>query len=104
MALLLNLFILLLIFISLILIIQFIQEINKQKRKSIKTYPPKFNRSNINRSKVNQLRNQLLKMVGGNQQTMKRLIKHLRSKHPGEQETWYFEKAIYDLERDRKYH
>jgi hypothetical protein len=42
-------------------------------------------------------------MVGGDQRTVERLLKNLRLKHPGESETWYWEKAIFDLERDRRY-
>jgi hypothetical protein len=48
-------------------------------------------------------RKQLTAMVGGDQRTVERLLKNLRLKHPGESETWYWEKAIFDLERDRRY-
>jgi hypothetical protein len=47
-------------------------------------------------------RKQLTAMVGGDQRTVERLLKNLRLKHPGESETWYWEKAIFDLERDRR--
>jgi hypothetical protein len=49
------------------------------------------------------IRKQLTVMVGGDQRTVERLLKNLRLKHPGESETWYWEKAIFDLERDRRY-
>lgn len=46
---------------------------------------------------------QLIAMVGGDRRTVNRLLQDLRLRHPGESETWYWEKAIFDLERDRRY-
>jgi hypothetical protein len=60
-------------------------------------------KSNSGKSVPRKTRKQLTAMVGGDQRTVERLLKNLRLKHPGESETWYWEKAIFDLERDRRY-
>lgn len=41
--------------------------------------------------------------IAGNSQVAQRLVSNLRRKHPGKPENWYWEKAIFDLERDRHY-
>mgnify|MGYP001796837798 CR=1 FL=1 len=43
----------------------------------------------------------LLRLVGDDRKIAAGLVKHLKLKHPGRPEDWYWEKAIYDLERDR---
>lgn len=49
-----------------------------------------------------QLKTQLLNMVGGNRETAWRLVCFARANHPGHDESWYWEKAIEDLIRDRR--
>ena len=51
--------------------------------------------------KRNQLRQKLLRLVGGYWEIAERLIEQAKGKNPGMQEEWYWEKVIYDLERDR---
>jgi hypothetical protein len=48
-----------------------------------------------------QVRHKLLKLLGNNQATADRLIKQAKLRNPGEVEQWYWEKVLYDLERDR---
>jgi hypothetical protein len=48
-----------------------------------------------------QTRQKLLKLLGNNQATADRLIGHAKLRNPGEPEQWYWEKVLYDLERDR---
>jgi hypothetical protein len=48
-----------------------------------------------------QTRHKLLKLLGNHQPTVDRLIDQARWKNPGESEQWYWEKVLYDLERDR---
>ena len=43
----------------------------------------------------------LLRLVGDDRKIAVGLVKRLKMKHPGRPEDWYWEKAIYDLERDR---
>ncbi|MFM1842011.1 MAG: hypothetical protein RLZZ490_747 [Cyanobacteriota bacterium] len=50
----------------------------------------------------NTLRRDLIRMAGS-AQVADRLLNNLRAKYPGETEKWYWEKAIFDLERDRRY-
>jgi hypothetical protein len=47
------------------------------------------------------LERKLLKLLGGNRNTADRLIQQSRLKHPDRPADWHWEKAIYDLERDR---
>jgi hypothetical protein len=47
------------------------------------------------------LERKLLKLLGGNQSTAHRLIQQSRLRHPDKSADWHWEKAIYDLERDR---
>jgi uncharacterized membrane-anchored protein len=45
---------------------------------------------------------QLLSLLQNDAQIAHRLVKHARKRHPGRSENWYWEKAISDLERDRR--
>jgi hypothetical protein len=47
------------------------------------------------------LERKLLKLLGGNQSTAHRLIQQSQLRHPDKSADWHWEKAIYDLERDR---
>lgn len=47
------------------------------------------------------LRRKLLRLVGDDRKIAIDLVEQLKLKHPGMSEDWYWEKAIYDLERDR---
>ncbi len=47
------------------------------------------------------LRSKLFSLAGGNGNLVERLLAQARQKYPGNSETWYYEKVIYDLERDR---
>ena len=44
---------------------------------------------------------QLLQLVGDDRKIAVGLVQRLKLKHPGMPEDWYWEKAIYDLNRDR---
>jgi hypothetical protein len=48
-----------------------------------------------------QTRHKLIKLLGNHQPTVDRLIDQARLRNPGEEEQWYWEKVLYDLERDR---
>jgi hypothetical protein len=47
------------------------------------------------------LERKLLKLLGGNQSTAHRLIQQSKLRNPDKSADWHWEKAIYDLERDR---
>jgi tetratricopeptide (TPR) repeat protein len=47
------------------------------------------------------LRRKLFRLVGDDRKIAIDLVEQLKLKHPGMAEEWYWEKAIYDLERDR---
>lgn len=44
----------------------------------------------------------LLRLVSDDRKIAAGLVESLRQRHPGMPEDWYWEKAIYDLERDRR--
>jgi hypothetical protein len=48
------------------------------------------------------LETRLLSLLQNDSSTAYRLVKHARNSHPGRPENWYWEKAISDLERDRR--
>jgi cytochrome c-type biogenesis protein CcmH/NrfG len=47
------------------------------------------------------LERKLLKLLGGNRNTAERLIRQSQLRNPDRSADWHWEKAIYDLERDR---
>ncbi|PSN18623.1 hypothetical protein C7271_11545 [filamentous cyanobacterium CCP5] len=47
-------------------------------------------------------RRQLLRMVGGNPSVAARLVESVRDRYPNRSEQWCWEKAIYDIQRDRR--
>jgi hypothetical protein len=48
------------------------------------------------------LETRLTSLLNGDQLTAQRLTDWNRRRHPGRSERWYWEKAIHDLERDRR--
>lgn len=49
-----------------------------------------------------QLHSKLLRLLRGDRKAANRLLEHVRYMHPGRSERWYYEKVIYDLQRDRR--
>lgn len=47
-------------------------------------------------------RQKLLRLVGGNAAVAQRLVSDVQQRNPGRNEQWCWEKAIYDIERDRR--
>lgn len=62
---------------------------------------PKPHSANANRLPPHPLTPQLLSLVQGDRSTATRLLSQCKQKHPGNCETWYYEKVIWDLKRDR---
>ncbi|BAZ70444.1 MAG: ABC transporter permease [Pelatocladus maniniholoensis HA4357-MV3] len=50
----------------------------------------------------NRLKNKLIAMVAGDTAAAERLVEQARQDYPGMPESWYWERAIADLERDRR--
>ncbi len=48
------------------------------------------------------IQQKLLSMVGGDTHAVNRIINNLKQKYPGKTELWYWEKAMEDLEKDRR--
>lgn len=49
-----------------------------------------------------QTQRQLLRLVHGNRAVAQRLVHQIRLQNPGRSEQWCWEKAIYDIQRDRR--
>lgn len=49
-----------------------------------------------------QTQRQLVRMVGGNRAVAERLVEQVRVRYPNHNEQWCWEKAIYDIQRDRR--
>jgi len=63
--------------------------------------------SSHNKRSINNLRRKYIVLHGGLSRTeaskaLDRQIELLQRKHPGQNYIWYIEKAIYDLNRDRR--
>lgn len=55
----------------------------------------------LEQSKCDALRRELLGLVQQQEDVADRLIDNAKSQYPGNTESWYLEKVIYDLKRDR---
>ena len=73
----------------------------RQKKRRRSAFSPRSSRQTVGKV-PNSMRRELIRMAGS-AQVADRLLNNLRAKHPGETEKWYWEKAIFDLERDRRY-
>lgn len=75
-----------------------IAEIRQQKRQKPRRrwqrYTPQTNTS--------PQQAKLLNMLAGDRAAAQRLVSAARTRYPGHRERWYWEKALYDLERDRR--
>lgn len=54
-------------------------------------------------SENSELKQKLLRLLNGDVDAAKRLLKQQKQLHQGKSETWYLEKVIFDLERDRRW-
>ena len=45
---------------------------------------------------------ELLRLVGGNRDVAQRLVEQVQLRNPNHSEQWCWEKAIYDIQRDRR--
>lgn len=71
----------------------------RQRRRQI----PSSRRQSFKQSGVRAgTRRQLLRMVGGNPAVAHRLVERVRERYPNRSEQWCWEKAIYDIQRDRR--
>jgi|SRR5919199_5660125 hypothetical protein len=87
---------------GLALCLQLLSIHRKQSRsKSFKKSKPR-RRPRRKLSRVLPLSQELTALLNGDRTTAERLISSTRRKHPHQSEQWCREKALYDLERDRR--
>jgi hypothetical protein len=71
-------------------------ETKKQKRKSV------YFQSRSRKSFSNRSEKRLITLLRGDLNTALRLVANLQKRYPEKDPNWYWEKAIYDLKRDRR--
>lgn len=95
-------------FAALCLLVMLVQEIKNQKsprsRQPARPRARTRRRPKASRARAanRDLEARLLSLLQNDTRTAHRLVKHARNSHPGRPENWYWEKAIADLERDRR--
>ena len=62
---------------------------------------PESNLGTHRRPVRSQTQRELLRLVGGNRAVADRLVEQLQLRNPNHSEQWCWEKAIYDIQRDR---
>ncbi|MDW8200860.1 MAG: hypothetical protein RML75_06565 [Cyanobacteriota bacterium SKYGB_h_bin112] len=72
----------------------------KPSRKSLEQVTPK-NTGYWHEPKSSTV-NELLTLTNGDRQLAERLVKSVQSRNPGQTAQWCWEKALYDLQRDRR--
>lgn len=80
---------------------------NNDWKSSKRNREPWFNRdvlgfSGSPRQRMNPKQQELLSLLNGDRATAQRLLSHARQSNPGQTETWYFERVISDILRDRR--
>lgn len=85
---------------ALYLIAKLVEEIRNQRNPSRRSNKPRVRARTrpVNRS----LETRLVFLLQNDAQAAHRLVGSARRRHPGRHENWYWEKAIADLERDRR--
>lgn len=78
-----------------------------QPQRTSPTYPQNVvpfpsRKPHSNRKPSYAIQQKLLRLVGDDRRIVAGLVERLRQRHPDMPEDWYWEKAIYDLERDRR--
>ncbi len=89
--------IILLIFIGIALAIVYLPKFLRRQRISLNLAEQIQQQGRLDRK----LERRLLQLLRGDRTAAKRLIERAKEKNPGRSENWYWEKVIYDLERDR---
>lgn len=76
------------------------QRKSRSSNRGISIARPRFGQDS--QPQVNaRLKQQLVRLLGGNREAAERLVEREKFKNPGRSESWYWEKVLCDLERDR---
>ncbi|HEY9625845.1 MAG TPA: hypothetical protein V6C84_00955 [Coleofasciculaceae cyanobacterium] len=90
------------VFCIYLLLRQFAPQLRRSRRGSVPTRSRSGRSPRSLGSASPASRRKLLRLVNGNEKVAIRLVSNLRATHPDRTEQWCWEKAIYDLERDRR--
>ncbi|MGF1542278.1 MAG: hypothetical protein ACFCU5_17845 [Pleurocapsa sp.] len=74
-------------------------EINQKRKGSKLSLDANYYLADLPSLKIQE---KLLSLLGGNRHSVKKIIDNIKQKYPGKTELWYWEKAIDDLEKDRR--
>ena len=113
MGILISLFSILLVVVLALLILILYREIRQQRQTKNRTFPikslnlaykqvKKDTGKTATQSVPSHLEKQLLSMVGGNRDAAQRLVANIQQKNRDRDQAWCWQKAIADLERDRR--
>ncbi|MBE9179742.1 tetratricopeptide repeat protein [Oculatella sp. LEGE 06141] len=69
--------------------------------RTVSAVPQSSSRRMVAGTPSQKVQNKLRRLVGDDRRIVIGLVERLKQKHPNRPEDWYWEKAIYDLERDR---
>ena len=90
----------LLIIISFLMYLLFL-EIKKQQKAKNKYYKKQKLQFSAKNKPNTPLNRKLLMLLNSDEKAALRLINNVKKNNPGKSNTWYREKVIFDLERDR---
>jgi tetratricopeptide (TPR) repeat protein len=85
-----------------------IEQLQSKQTRSVQSYTTQGSPRSIryrapSSGRINpEIQRKLLRLVGDDRRIAIGLVERLHLRHPGMPEDWYWEKAIYDLERDRR--
>ena len=87
-------------------VLRFVWEFRKQQSRTFavdtRRLQPDELVADTNKNPETNLQSKLVKMLGGDTAAAQRLIEQSRQDYPAMPENWYWERAIADLERDRR--
>ena len=76
---------------------------NRSRQLSYRGQQGLFNQPRSSSAQVDRrTQRQLLRLVNGNRAVALRLVEKVRERNPKRSEQWCWEKAIYDIQRDRR--
>ena len=87
-------------FVSFLMYLLFL-EVKKQQKGKNKYYKKQKLQFSAKNKPNTHLNRKLLMLLNGDEKAALRLINNVRKNNPGKSNTWYREKVIFDLERDR---
>ncbi len=87
--------------LAIVILVVVVVVMSRSQRRKRGLSRPRSSSTSQSRS-LPQTKKQLIRLNGGNRAVALRLVEQLRQRYPERSEQWYWEKAIFDIERDRR--